>query len=213
MARIPLLPDGGLTPEQQVVYDRIVSGPRGRVVGPLRAALHSPELAERWQSFGEILRYGSSLTLRHSELAILICGRYWNSPLEWFIHSEIGMRAGLSNDLLAAMRAAKPPSFENETDAAIYEYSRQLVEFGHVDDAAYDVARRLLSDVGLVELTAIVGYYSMVAMTLNAHHVPLPDEDPNPLRHLETAAASKGGRTTPLPPVAAHAKPAEALKA
>jgi len=35
-----------------------------------------------------------------------------------------------------------------------------------------------------VELTALVGYYSMVAMTLNAHEIPLPAgaEPPLPRR-------------------------------
>jgi 4-carboxymuconolactone decarboxylase len=28
--------------------------------------------------------------------------------------------------------------------------------------------------VGVVELTALIGYYTMVAMTLNAHEFPLP---------------------------------------
>jgi 4-carboxymuconolactone decarboxylase len=28
--------------------------------------------------------------------------------------------------------------------------------------------------VGIVELTAVIGYYTMVAMTLNAHEMPMP---------------------------------------
>ena len=29
--------------------------------------------------------------------------------------------------------------------------------------------------VGVVELTAVIGYYTMVSMTLNAHRLPLPE--------------------------------------
>ncbi len=31
-------------------------------------------------------------------------------------------------------------------------------------------------ELGAVELTAVIGYYSMVAMTLNVHRIPLPDD-------------------------------------
>jgi hypothetical protein len=32
-----------------------------------------------------------------------------------------------------------------------------------------------LGIAGVVELTALIGYYTMVSMTLNAHEIPLPD--------------------------------------
>ena len=61
VARIPLPTPDDMTPEQRRVYDTIVTGPRGTLVGPLRAALHWPELAEKWQQLGELLRYRTSL--------------------------------------------------------------------------------------------------------------------------------------------------------
>src|SRR5689334_3695695 len=70
-----------MTPEQRGVYDAVVSGPRGKVEGPLRAALHRPDLADKWQQFGAALRYGTSLAPRLSELAILLTARAWDSPV------------------------------------------------------------------------------------------------------------------------------------
>ena len=64
MARSPLSPLDNMTDAQRRVYDAAVSGPRGMVVGPLRAALHRPELADKWQQLGEILCYRSSLSPR-----------------------------------------------------------------------------------------------------------------------------------------------------
>ena len=61
MPRIPLFPTDTMSPEQRAVHDRIVSGPRGRIQGPLRAALHNPELADKWQALGALLRYGTTL--------------------------------------------------------------------------------------------------------------------------------------------------------
>ena len=42
--------------------------------GPLLAALHRPELAEKWQQLGELLRYRTSLPPQLSEVAILVTG-------------------------------------------------------------------------------------------------------------------------------------------
>ena len=71
MSRIPLPTLESMNPQQRAVYDNIVSGPRGRLVGPLRAVLHNPDLAERWQRLGEILRFDTVLPPKLNELAAL----------------------------------------------------------------------------------------------------------------------------------------------
>ena len=69
MPRISLPAPETMTPEQRRVHDKIISGKRGRIQGPLRAALHNPELAERWSALGELLRYNTTLPPRLSEIA------------------------------------------------------------------------------------------------------------------------------------------------
>jgi 4-carboxymuconolactone decarboxylase len=199
LSRIPLFPEAGLNPEQRIVYDKVASGPRGAVVGPMRAALHSPELADRWQWMGEFLRYQSTLPPRLSELTILVCGRYWNSAVEWYVHADAGLRAGLSEAVVDAIRQSLPPPFAFADEALVYEYTRQLLLNGRVGDAAYGAARETLGDVGIVELTALVGYYTMVAMTLNAHQVPTPDASPPVLRTLAASATAPNDAPTRLP--------------
>jgi 4-carboxymuconolactone decarboxylase len=189
MARISFPTPDTMSAEQRAVYDDIVSGPRARLVGPLRAALHNPELADRWQKMGALLRFGTSISPRHSELAILVTARRWNSQLEWYIHADAALKAGLPQAIIDAMLVAKAPVFEDAGDAAVYEYARQLLQHGVVDEPAYQRVLGTFGEAGTVELTAIVGYYSMVAMTLNAHHIPLPDE----------------GAVAPLHPIAGNA--------
>ena len=75
MPRIPLFPNDTMDADQRRVLDKIVSGPRGRIQGPLRAVLHNAELADRWQALGALLRYQTLLTPRQSELAILVTGQ------------------------------------------------------------------------------------------------------------------------------------------
>ncbi len=174
MARIPLFPMDGMTEEQRRVYDAVVSGPRGVMVGPLRAALHRPELADKWQQFGEILRYRTSLPPRLSELAILVTARHWSSQLEWQQHAPAALKGGLPPKVIEAIRLGQRPVFAAEDEQAVYDFCVQLHENKSVNDSSYGRARDFLGEVGMVELTALIGYYSMVAMTLIAHEVPLP---------------------------------------
>ncbi len=175
MARIPLVEPDTLTPEQRQVFDRIVAGPRRRVIGPLRAVLHNPELAERWQQLGALVRYGTSLEARFKEIAILATARRWNADLEWQVHEAEARAAGVPEAVVAAIGKGVPPPFADPAEREVYEFVRELQETGRVPEARYRDAHARLGDVGVVELAALVGYYTMVAMTLNAHEIALPE--------------------------------------
>lgn len=175
MSRIPPVSEQCLTPQQQRVYEKVVSGPRGTIVGPLRAVLHSPELADRWQALGEYLRYFSIVPMPLRELAIIAVGRHWNCQLEWLIHAPLAREAGIADRVIDAIRPARAPQFADAVEASVYELTRELLTSGRASDSTYREARAHLGTQGIVELVALVGYYSMVAMTLNAHHVPLPE--------------------------------------
>ncbi|WP_312428184.1 carboxymuconolactone decarboxylase family protein [Achromobacter sp.] len=181
MSRIPLPTPDSMTDDQKRVYEKIVSGPRGRLVGPLRAALHSPELAERWQALGALLRFGTSLPPRVSELAIVVTARRWNSQIEWHIHAQAARAAGIADAVLDAIQARATPVFDNRDDEIVYEFARQIQETGQVEPTLYAQAVERWAAVGVVELTAVIGYYTMVSMTLNAHEIPMPDDAPPPL--------------------------------
>ena len=96
MTRLPIPNRDDLTPEQRAVHDRILSGPRGGVRGPLAVWLHRPDLADRAQRLGVYCRYGSSLPPRLSELAILTTARIWDASFEWETHRPHALSAGVS---------------------------------------------------------------------------------------------------------------------
>ena len=183
MPRIPLpaTRDDLVDDAQRGVWDSVVAGPRGRVIGPLRAAIHAPDLARAWSSLGESLRFGTSLGKRLSELAIIVTGRRWSAQVEWFVHAQAAADAGLEPEIIAAIRDGRPPRFTQAEDALIYDYARLLLRDGTVPAALHARVTERFGVKGVVELTALVGYYSMVAMTLNAHDVPLPDNAAAPL--------------------------------
>jgi len=180
-ARIPLPEREELDEAGRAVWDRVVAGPRGAVVGPLRAALHNPELAARWSALGETLRFGTSLPKRLSELAICVTGRRWSAQVEWFVHARIAAENGVAAAVLDAIEAGAPPVFERADEALVYAFTRALQTDGRVSDELHQAAQDAFGVKGVVELTALIGYYTMVSMTLNAHHIPVPGGAPDPL--------------------------------
>ena len=181
MPRIPLPDPESMTPEQRRVYDAVVNGPRGVVRGPLRAALHNAELADKWQQLGALLRYRTSLPPRLSELAILTTARHWDCQFEWYAHEPEALRGGLAPAVIEAIKHGQLPTFENTDEWVVHRFALELHEKHVVDPDTYARAVEKLGVVGVVELTALIGYYTMVAMTLIAHEIPLPEGTPPPL--------------------------------
>lgn len=175
MPRITLFPTPTMDEAQRAVHDRIVSGPRGRIQGPLRAALHNPELADKWQALGALLRYSTTLTPRQSEIAILVTGRACRSPFEWYAHRLEAEKAGIETEVIEALLAQQKPSGLSAADETVWRYAVELNRDKSVGDATYAAARECFGERGVVELTALIGYYTMVAMTLNCHEIPLPE--------------------------------------
>src|SRR3954465_5797141 len=135
MPRLHLPSVAEMTPEQRDVHDEVVSGVRGRLVGPLRAVIHSPDLARRWARLGEYLRFSTCLPKKLNELAIIVTGRRWNSQLEFLIHAQAAKAAGLDPTCIEAIRRAEPPTFADESEAEIYEFTRLLQQTGTVDES------------------------------------------------------------------------------
>ena len=175
MPRITLPSPDQMNADQRRVHDKIVSGRRGKIQGPLRAALHNAELAERWSALGELLRYSTTLPPRLSELAILVTGRACQSPFEWHAHRVEAEKAGIEANVIEALLAQRMPEGVSPDDVAVLRFADELNRYRSVSDATYAEALARFGERGVVELTALVGYYTMVAMTLNAHEIPLPE--------------------------------------
>jgi 4-carboxymuconolactone decarboxylase len=115
------------------------------------------------------------LTPRQSEIAILVTGRACNSPFEWYAHRAEAEKAGIEQPIIEALLAQTEPPGLSADDAAVYHYAVELNRHNSVSDATYATALGRFGERTVVELTALIGYYTMVAMTLNCHEIPLPD--------------------------------------
>ena len=173
-SRPPILDETRLTPEQKVVFDRIRSGPRGLVEGPLRVWLLSPDLADKAQALGAFCRYGTRLPPRLSELAILVVGAYWRSGFEWHVHAPIALKAGVSQATVDAIHAGREPLELAADERAVYRFAKELLETRLVSPTTYSAAVETFGVEAVVELVGILGYYTLISMTINAFEVPVP---------------------------------------
>lgn len=180
MSRIPDLKPESMTDAQKEVVNLITSGPHQRVLGPYPAWLQSPQLAKRARDLSEYLRFQSTPSKRHAEIAILITGRHWKAEFEFYAHAELARKAGVEEHIIQALAAGQRPKFTSEEDAAVYDLSSELLNTRRISDATYQRALDTFGMQTLVDLVAIVGYYCMVSTTLNAFEAPLPPGELSP---------------------------------
>jgi len=163
---------------QREIAETIASGPRGGVRGPLAIWLHRPELADKAQTFGQYCRYDSSLPPLLSELAILVTARYWSAEYEWFAHKRIALEAGLDPAIADAIRKRETPQFNDEKQAVVYEVARTLHHDKKLPQELYDRAVATLGEGSVIDLIAVIGYYTFVSMTLNVFEFMPPADVP-----------------------------------
>ncbi|WP_076070888.1 carboxymuconolactone decarboxylase family protein [Sphingomonas montana] len=174
MTRLPPIDPAQLTDAQRPIYDAIATGPRKGVRGPLAIWLHRPELAQAAQALGRYCRYDSSVPPRLSELTILLMGRHWLAEYEWAAHKPFAIEAGLSIEVIDAIRDGREPTFDREDERLVYRFVRQLHDARQVDQPLYDDLKRTIGEPAIVDLVGIAGYYTLISMTIKVFDVPPP---------------------------------------
>ena len=180
MARMEPIPLEQMTPAQKEMYDNVMSGPRGRIAGPMIPWFRSPELGDLSQKVGAFLRFSSSLPDRITEFTILLVSRRWTAQIEWWAHHPLALKAGLDPAIADAIEARQRPAFVNRDEEVVYNLAMELMENHRVSANTYQAALDELGEQGLVELIGVLGYYNYVAMVLNCFEI-LPDGE-SPLK-------------------------------
>lgn len=174
MTRITQLTLEEMTAEQRAVAEAILSTPRKGIGGPFNAWLRSPELADRAQKLGAFCRFGSSLPPRLSELAILLTARHWTAQYEWYAHEPAALEGGLAPAIVEAIRERRRPEGMAADEEVVHDVFTALHADRRISDELYGRARDLLGEGGLADLVGIMGYYTLVSMTLNVFDVEVP---------------------------------------
>lgn len=173
--RLKEIPESEMTPKQREVMAEIQAS-RGRATlgGPFGVMLHAPEYGDLAQKLGAFCRYKTAVPPRLSEFTILVMGRIWRSQYEFWIHAPIAEKAGVPKQTIADLRAGRRPKKLSNDERAIYDFVEELHRTRRVSDRTYGKVHALFGDAGMVEFAGILGYYTLVAMSLNIFNVPIP---------------------------------------
>jgi 4-carboxymuconolactone decarboxylase len=164
-----------MSDDQKAIYAESTASKRGVVTPPLRAWIHAPEVARHASRLGAFLRYDTTLGPRYSELAILVTARTWSAQFEWYAHKKMALEAGLEPAIVDAINHRRTPVFDDAKARLVYDFATVLNRDRKVPEALYREAVATLGETGVVELVGLLGYYTLVSMTLNAFDVGLPE--------------------------------------
>jgi 4-carboxymuconolactone decarboxylase len=171
---MPELQPSQMTPDQKIMYDAIIAGPRHSIEGPFNAWMRSPELGNRLQKVGEYLRFNTTIPHNLNEFAILITAVEWKAGFEWYAHYPLAIKAGLEPAVAEDLRQGKRPANMTADEALVYDFATQLQRQKQVSNAVYDGAVKRFGEQGVMDLTGLIGYYNLVSMTLNMAEVQAP---------------------------------------
>ncbi len=178
MAREAYLSRDDVPSSQRHLVDGITAK-RSRLAHPFAALLHSPEAAARVASVGSYVRFESGLDAQVRELAILATARANGSQYEFTYHVPLARRAGVSEEAIVALQQDTAPDGLAPEERLVVHYVQELLRDRKVSDATYTAAQKRFGLKALVDLTVLVGYYTMLAYVMHALEVELePDVAP-----------------------------------
>jgi alkylhydroperoxidase family enzyme len=187
---MPRFRPGQLTDEQRQLYDELLHGPRGQgrqffaladadgvLTGPFNAMLASPRVGTAVQRLGAALRYQTDLPDQIRELVILVVAAHLQCEFEWQAHVIIAGHHGVDGVVIAALRDGQPPTIADEAQRAGYDLAVALLRGEDIPDERYDAMAAALGTSGVFDVSAIVGYYWLLAAQLRLFRVEPPAND------------------------------------
>lgn len=179
--RLPYVPDPPPTtsPEDQAIIDRIKARRAPRPLTSLDLALlHSPPVADGWNSFLGAVRTRTLLGPDLRELAICRVASVNRAWYEWMHHAPLAVAAGVSDEAMELVKTRtgggglgdvrKPEAGLSEKQWAVLCVADEMTRNVEVAEGTFEVARRLFSEREVVEIVATVACYNCVSRFLVA---------------------------------------------
>src|SRR5690348_10016494 len=155
-----------VAPKDHAIVDGIVAS-RGALQGPFTMFLHSPELAGRLAHLGAYVRFEGTLDMRVRVLAAMTVARELEALYVWGAQTGSARKQGVPEATITAIREGHSRGLPPE-DAQIVDATRALMQKHRLDEATAKALRARFGDDGFIQLTGAIGYYAMLAMTVNA---------------------------------------------
>ena len=172
--RLGVIPPEKMTEAQKKAAAEFAEGRGYGVRGPFVALIRSPEVMLRAKAMGDYLRFKSTIPPKLNELAICVTARHWGQSYEWHAHAPLAIKAGLDPQILEAVKEGRRPKDIDADEELVIDFATELHQNKSVSDATYAKALARFGEQGIIDLTAVNGYYTFIAMVLNVARTQLP---------------------------------------
>jgi 4-carboxymuconolactone decarboxylase len=174
--RLATIPPGEYSAEQKQAATDFEAARKVPVFGPFEPLMYSPQLMTQTRAMGDYLRYKAAIGNTLTELTILITAREWTQDYEWNVHYPLALKAGIRAEVADAIADGRRPAAMSPDEAIVYDYARELLKTQQISDATFERAKARFGPQGVVDMTGIIGYYTFLAMQLNAAQYPIPKD-------------------------------------
>ncbi|MDM0074245.1 carboxymuconolactone decarboxylase family protein [Variovorax sp. J2P1-59] len=171
--RLPMPAAESMSDAQRAAAQALIDGPRKAVFGPFVPLLQSPVLMERIGSLGEYLRFDSKLDAPVRELVTCAVARHVGNQFEWVLHAAAAVKAGVSAEAIEALRLGRRAAPLAEDEQLALDFALELLQHHGVSEPTYAAAVARFGASTVVELSALVGYFTMVCWVMNVAHTPV----------------------------------------
>ncbi len=174
MARIPYVQKETAKGEIKELYDTFEKqfGTRG-IPNVVKALSNNPGLAKRVFPLANYFMNESSLSPRVRELAVLMLMKRLDCGYGFGRHIEIAERAGLTRAQIESIGSYQASALFSDDDKLILRYAEELTLHAQVDDDLFRQVQNLLGQQHILDLTAAISFWNMMARNLNALQVEL----------------------------------------
>jgi AhpD family alkylhydroperoxidase len=172
MARLPDL-QADAPGVDAALAQRLLQRRGGRLLNLDKQLLHSPSVADGWNTHMGAIRSRTVLDGRLRELVILLVALLNRAPYEFAQHAPVARAEGMPQAQIDALARWRESNLFDGRERDVLAYAEAMTLTVQVAPPLFDAVRRHFSDRELVELTATVASYNMVSRFLEALQIEM----------------------------------------
>ena len=137
---------------------------------------HHPELTAAFMRFNAHVLYGSTLSPRQRELAVLRVAALRDATYEWAQHALMALDCGIDEAEVARVAVGPDAPGWSGPEQAMLRAVDELVRDATISDATWTALRDDFDNQQWLDLVFTVGAYDVLAMALGMCGTPLDDD-------------------------------------
>jgi AhpD family alkylhydroperoxidase len=179
MARVPYLRREDADESLKPLYDRLETERKVPTANIFLALTHAPTQLDAFLTYANSLR-AADLSPKLRELAILTVGHATRSAYEVAHHQSHGLKAGLTEEQLAAVADFERSGLFDDTEKAVMRLARESTLRVDVSEETWQAAAALLTSRQMVELSLSIAWYNSGVRIMGLLGIDLEDNYPDP---------------------------------